>query len=151
MGYAWRNRNAIVKAGRSVGKSLKRAWTGNGSIVTQQRDVQSKRPRRSKPPNKRFARKVEKVISNHAGKNTVGFLGPASGSSTSAGTQNFVFFSLFGSNGSAGQNSDLFRILGLHEDVTDLEANTSKNLFFSIWGFANANCRTVYQYNASCC
>jgi len=58
------------------------------------------------------------------------FLGAAAGSTAGAGTQNFVFFQLFGSNGSAGMDSDLSRMLAMHEDPADLENPVSKNLFF---------------------
>lgn len=143
MGYAWRNRRSIVKAGRAFGKSIRSKFASRNELVTQQRDVRTSRPPRTKPVNKRFRRRVESVISQHAGKNTVLFNGPTLAVSAPAGTQNFTMFTLFGSNGASGMNSDLVKILTFHEDAADLETAESKNLFFEYGvlqiGFTNRN------------
>lgn len=142
MGYAWRNRRAIVKAGRAVGKGL-RNYFGSNSTTTAQRDIRTEKAPRTKRPNRRFTRKVENVISQHAGKNTVVFNGPVLATSSGAGTQQTTIFTLFGSNGSSGQNSDLNKMLTFHEDATDIEDPESKNLFFNYGvlqvGFTNRN------------
>lgn len=130
VGYAWRNRKTIVKAGRSVGKSIKK-WARSGASTTAQRDIRTSGPPRSKRVNKRFTRKVEGVISQHAGKNTVIFIAAPNTIISAAGAQAFAWFTLFGSNGSTGQTSDINKMLTLHEDPTDLEDPESKNLFFN--------------------
>ena len=129
MGYAWRNRRAIVKAGRAVGKGL-RNYFGSNTTTTAQRDIRTSKAPRTKRPNRRFTRRVENVISQHSGKNTVLFNGPNVSTNSSAGTQNWRMFSLFGSNGSLGMHSDINKMLGFHEDVTDLEDPESKNLYY---------------------
>lgn len=130
MGYAWRNRRAIVKAGRAVGKGL-RNYFGSNSTTTAQRDIRTQRAPRTKPVNKRFTRKVERVISAHAGRNTVLFNSLATALSSSASQQNWGMVTLFGANGSSGENSDIAHMLTFHEDATDIEDPESKNLFYN--------------------
>lgn len=143
--YAWRNRKAVQQAGRYVGKSIRSYFkgTGSSSTTTANRDIRTSRAPRKKRVNKRFTRKVENVISQHAGKNTVVFNGAAVATSASAGTQNFRFFTLFGSNGGVGMDQDLNKMLTFHEDATDIEDPESKNLFYNYGvlevGFTNRN------------
>lgn len=129
MGYAWRNRKRIQAAGRFVGKSIRNAWTRKNQIVTQQRDISTSKPKRAPRPNKRFAKRVENVISAHSGKNTVVFQATAATNTAGSGTQNFMALTLFGANGAANHNADMAKLLSLHEDPTDLENANLKNLF----------------------
>jgi len=130
MGYAWRNRRAVVKAGRAVGKGI-RNWFGSNQTTTAQRDIRTSKAPRKKRPSKRFTKRVENVISQHAGKNTVVFQGVATDLTAAAGAQAFGFFTLFGGNGSSGANSDLAHMLQFHEDAADIEDPESKNLYYN--------------------
>ena len=132
VGFAWRNRRAVQQAGRAVGKGLRKWWnTASSSTTTGQRDVRSERPPKKKRVNKGFSRKVDRVVASHAGRNTVLFNGPVFAQSSTAGTQAVSFFTIFGSNGTTGQYSDLSRLLQLHEDAADVENARTKICTFT--------------------
>lgn len=57
------------------------------------------------------------------------FNGTANAVPAGSGTQAFAFFTLFGSNGNSGMDSDLAHMLTFHEDAADIEDPESKNMF----------------------
>lgn len=141
-GYAWRNRKTIVKAGRRIGKSIRKYFAPKDT-VTEHRDVRTSGPPKPKHRNKRFTKRVEGVISEHAGRNTVIFNGSGQTLTTTAGFQEYTFLTLFGNNGGAGQSSDLAKISTFYEDANDIENPESKNFFFNYgvqnYGFTNTS------------
>lgn len=137
MGYAWRNRRAIVKAGRSIGKSFRKWYSSANSAssrpVTANYDYQTTRPPKPKRVNRRFTKKVENVISQHEGKHTVLFTADHFSIVSQGSEQGYQTFALFGANGSVGHNRDMAKILSLYGDLAEEGTEISpehKNIFF---------------------
>lgn len=78
-----------------------------------------------------FKKKVDRAISDHAGRQTVVFRGSNLSNVAAVDTQAVDWFPLFGCNGTAGVNGDLAKLVKYYDELADDDIlTTSKNLMF---------------------
>jgi hypothetical protein len=119
---------SVRKYGRTKTKRPTRSRFSVKNISTAQRDVIRERTPRKRYTNPRFTKKVEEVESRKQGKITLVYTNQLS-SGSSANTQQFDGFTLFGKYGTSPKNDDLFHLLGYYDDTLDDIPLTSKNLY----------------------
>lgn len=127
---AWKNRKSLKKVGRFIAKRFK---SGNrNNVVTQARDVATSAPPANQRTGGAFKKKVDRAITDHAGRQTVVFRGTPFSTTSSTDAQAVEWFPLFGCNGtSTGLNADMAKVLKYYDELADDDISlTSKNLYF---------------------
>lgn len=126
---AWKNRKTIKKIGRAFARKFK--VTRSNNVVTEQRDVATSGPPANQRTGGAFKKKVDRAISDHAGRQTVVFRGAAFASSAVADAQAVDWLPIFGCNGTTGVNGDLAKLVKYYDELADDDIlTTSKNLMF---------------------
>jgi len=126
---AWKNRKTIKKIGRAVARKFK--ITRSNNVVTEQRDVATSAPPARQRTGGAFKKKVDRAISDHAGRQTVVFRGTPFATISGIDGQGVDWLPLFGANGAAGINGDMAKLVKYYDELADDDIlTTSKNLMF---------------------